>query len=95
MDVRFRVIRKHIVFHGAVQGVGFRYRANYAAQGLGLTGWVENAWNGTVVMEVQGTEDQINKMLVTINRSVYVSIDRMEVREIPVDEEERGFHVRY
>ena len=31
-------VRKHIVFHGRVQGVGFRYTAKYLAQSLGLVG---------------------------------------------------------
>lgn len=32
--------RRHLVFTGRVQGVGFRYRASYAARSLGVTGWV-------------------------------------------------------
>ena len=34
-------IRYHVIFYGQVQGVGFRYRAYYAAYQLGLTGWVK------------------------------------------------------
>ena len=49
-------VRKHIVFHGRDQGVGFRYTAKYLAQSLELTGWVRNEWDGTVTMEVQGRE---------------------------------------
>lgn len=37
-------IRYHVIFYGQVQGVGFRYRAYYAAYQLGLTGWVRNCW---------------------------------------------------
>ena len=55
--------RKHIIFSGDVQGVGFRYRANYAAQGLGLTGYVRNLYNGKVEVEVQGEKDLINRFL--------------------------------
>ena len=40
------MVRKHIYFSGDVQGVGFRYRSCYIAQSLGLTGWVENLWDG-------------------------------------------------
>ena len=47
-------VRKHI-FAGLQSGVGFRYRALYAAS-LGLTGWVQNLWDGRVEMEVQGEE---------------------------------------
>ncbi|MFQ8842418.1 MAG: acylphosphatase [Clostridium fessum] len=42
------MVRKHIFFSGNVQGVGFRYRSFYIAQSLGLTGWVENLWDGRV-----------------------------------------------
>ena len=36
------VVRKHIIFFGYVQGVGFRYRARHAADHYGCTGWVRN-----------------------------------------------------
>jgi acylphosphatase len=90
-----QVVRKEITFAGAVQGVGFRYRAKYAAEGCGVTGWVKNEWDGTVVMEAQGTEGQINEMLKMINRSQFISIDRLTYRELPVEEHASGFHIRY
>ena len=52
------VERRHWHFTGSVQGVGFRYRAQYAAQLLDLTGWVENNWDGTVDLEAQGPTDR-------------------------------------
>lgn len=88
------MIRKAFRFTGAVQGVGFRYRAQYAANGCRVTGWVKNEWDGSVLMEAQGTEEQINEMLKLINEGSYIRIDRMEYHEIPLDEQERGFHVR-
>ena len=48
-------VRRRYSIEGQVQGVGFRYRARYAAQSLGLTGWVENEDDGSVTLEVQGT----------------------------------------
>ena len=74
--------------------MGFRYRAQYAANGCRVTGWVKNEWDGSVIMEAQGTEEQINEMLKLINEGSYIRIDRMEYHEIPLDEKERGFHVR-
>ena len=50
------MIRKHIVFYGSVQGVGFRWRAVHAAQTWHCTGWCRNSWDGSVIMEIQGTE---------------------------------------
>ena len=34
-------IRRYYRMVGTVQGVGFRYRARYAAEALGITGFVE------------------------------------------------------
>ena len=47
-------VRRRYSIEGQVQGVGFRYRARYAAQSLDLTGWVENEDDGSVTLEVQG-----------------------------------------
>ena len=55
------MICQHIVFNGWVQGVGFRYRARHAANLYGVTGWVRNDPDGSVTMEIQGTEEQIRQ----------------------------------
>lgn len=89
-----KIIRKEIRFEGNVQGVGFRYRARYAASGLGITGWVKNEWDGSVLMEAQATENQISEMIKLINRGTYIRIERINQHTIPVDEKERGFHIR-
>lgn len=86
-------IRKHIIFYGRVQGVGFRYRACYAAQEYGLTGWVRNLYDGTVEMEVQGTETEIDWLIIALDHGRYVSIERMEVKKEPLDEEEKSFRI--
>ena len=89
------MIRKYIIFSGRVQGVGFRWRARKAAELYGCTGWVRNDWNGTVTMEVQGTEEQINMVLEAINRGMYIQIENMESQMIPVEPDERGFRTEY
>ena len=88
------IVRKHMRFTGRVQGVGFRYRARYAADGMGITGWAKNEWDGSVEMEVQGSEERINHMLTMINKSDYIVIDSIESENIPLEEHETGFHVR-
>ncbi|HJB00073.1 MAG TPA: acylphosphatase [Candidatus Mediterraneibacter merdavium] len=82
-------VRKHIVFHGRVQGVGFRYTAKSLAQALDLTGWVRNDWEGTVTMEVQGSEILINKLLNGLNGGHFISIEWMDTKEIPLEEESK------
>lgn len=91
---RENVVRKRFRFTGRVQGVGFRYRAKYAAEGMCITGWVKNEWDGSVVMEAQGTEEAIDRMLIMINKSDYIVIDTMETKVIPMEEQERCFYVR-
>ena len=86
-------VRKHIVFYGRVQGVGFRYTAKYLAQSLELTGWVRNEYDGTVTMEVQGRETLINKLLVGLNQNRFITSDWVDTKEIPL-EEEKAFKVR-
>ena len=87
------MIRKHILFYGRVQGVGFRYHATYKASLLGLTGWVRNLEDGSVEMEVQGTREEIREMVERLSQQSFVEIEGIEEREIPL-EEEFGFHVR-
>ena len=85
--------RRHYIFSGSVQGVGFRYRATYAARGLGITGYVKNLYDGRVEMEVQGDRDSITRMLVEIEDGGFIHIEDMEVKNIPVISDERDFKV--
>jgi len=88
------MIRKRIVFNGWVQGVGFRYRARHAAERLGATGWVRNEYDGSVTMEIQGTEEQIDGVIMAIERGRYVKIERMDVKTIPIIPDEHDFWAR-
>lgn len=86
------MIRKRIIFTGSVLGVGFRFRARHAVELYGCTGWVRNEYDGSVMMEIQGTEEQINQVILAVERGTFVRIENMDVRNIPVVEDERGFH---
>ena len=89
------MIRKRIVFTGWVQGVGFRYRARRAADLLGVTGWVRNEYDGSVTMEIQGTEEQIDEVILAIGRGHYVKIENMDIETLPVISGEHDFSTRY
>ena len=86
--------RKHIELRGWVQGVGLRYRAVHAASMYGATGWVRNEYDGSVTLEIQGTEEQIDQVILAIERGTYVRIESMAVKTIPVDPDEYGFRTR-
>ena len=76
-------IRKHIIFHGSVQGVGFRYTAYHAAQHFGVTGWVKNLYDGTVEAEFEGTEADVDSTLMEIDNGTFIRIESMDVKRIP------------
>lgn len=87
-------IRKHIVFYGRVQGVGFRYYAVNKANQLGLTGWVKNLPDGTVEMEVQGEEPLIDQLIIFLQNHSYIWIEKLDARSIPLLDDS-SFQERY
>ena len=68
-----------------VQGVGFRYTAYYAAQANNVTGWVRNLPDGSVEAEFEGTDSDIDRTVLSIDRGRFIDIERMEVRKIPAE----------
>ena len=89
-----KTIRRRILFYGRVQGVGFRYRARYAAESLCLTGWVYNEEHGTVTMEVQGDEASIDRLLQILQQDRYIDIVDMDIKNLIPQENERNFEVK-
>ncbi len=88
------MVRKRIVFEGFVQGVGFRWRASHAASLYGCTGWVKNEWDGSVTMEIQGSEEQIDRVIASLHAGRYIEIHSMKSRTIPLEDHEYGFHTK-
>lgn len=80
-------IRKHIIFYGRVQGVGFRYYSVNKARQLGLTGWVKNLYDGSVEMEVQGEEPKIDELILFLEKRQYVHIENFDARSMTLETE--------
>ncbi len=87
-------IRRHYVFFGYVQGVGFRYNAMYLAKNLKLTGWVRNERDGSVTLEAQGEPQALDELIRELKERRYIRIMRITEEEIPVIPE-NDFTVRY
>lgn len=86
-------VRKHIYFSGRVQGVGFRYTAYYIANQLGLTGWVQNLYDGRVEMEVQGEERTIMELVRRLNEGRFIQIEDIESNDIALEKNEEQFRM--
>ncbi|MGV8059629.1 MAG: acylphosphatase [Smithellaceae bacterium] len=56
--------RVRVYLSGVVQGVFFRAATRRAASDLNLTGWVRNMDDGRVEAVFEGTDANVNKMLV-------------------------------
>ncbi len=87
------MLRKHFLFYGRVQGVGFRYQVMYAARTNNLTGWVRNLSDGSVEMEVQGKAQEIDELLLCLFHLPLVEIERMEEKDLKI-RWEKGFRVK-
>ena len=63
-----RVRSVHVLVHGTVQGVGFRYHCAYTAQKLGVVGQVRNLPDGDVEVMAQGEADVVARLISWLKR---------------------------
>lgn len=88
--------RYSLVFHGRVQGVGFRYFAQSNALKYSITGFVKNEYDGTVSMEAQGSEnDLLNFIDILSKGNMFIRVDNVIKEKISVIEDENKFKVKY
>ena len=55
--------RTHIIVHGLVQGVFFRYNTKKEALSLGLKGYTRNMPDGTVEIVAEGQKDRLDGLV--------------------------------
>lgn len=72
---------KRYLVSGMVQGVGFRYFAQRAAQRLGLTGYVRNLRDGRVEVLATGEEISLEALRTELERGPRMAA----VSEVKVD----------
>ena len=77
-------IRRHIIFYGSVQGVGFRWKASHTARRLGISGWVKNLYDGSVEMEAEGSPRDIADLIEALENHSWGSVERIVTQDIPV-----------
>lgn len=89
------MVRRHYIFYGRVQGVGFRFTCYQLALRLGLTGWVRNLPDGTVEASIQGEPLQIQRLLMELNDSRFIKIESFEKEELSILMDEKTFEMKY
>ncbi|MBX2947149.1 MAG: acylphosphatase [Cyclobacteriaceae bacterium] len=81
---------KHISIRvtGKVQGVFFRASAVSAAQQIGVRGFVRNEPDGSVYLEVEGSDEQLNALVAWCK----IGPPRARVDEVQVNESITLYH---
>jgi acylphosphatase len=88
------VIRRRLIVHGRVQGVGYRWAIARAAESRGVAGWAKNRADGTVEAVLEGEPEAVESVL----RLAREGPRGAQVERIDLAEEEpealRGFATR-
>ena len=61
-------VRARALITGRVQGVAYRYETQWAAERLGVSGWVRNRLDGTVEALFEGERPKVEEMLAWCRR---------------------------
>mgnify|MGYP000981262150 FL=1 len=83
--------RYNMIFKGRVQGVGFRYKSYLLANELGLTGNVNNLYDGDVELNIQGDREKIDLFLEKLAKDRFIRIDDIEIKEKELKNDEKKF----
>jgi acylphosphatase len=76
------VIRRRVVVHGDVQGVGYRWSCVRQAEALGVRGWVANRPDGSVELVAEGEPDAVERLVAWTRRGPSLAaVSRVEVAE--------------
>ena len=69
----------HIIVHGHVQGVGFRYFVQRRALALEVVGWVRNRGDGTVEIWAEGPRTVLDSFINRVKQGPqYGLVQRLE-----------------
>jgi acylphosphatase len=86
--------RREILYHGRVQGVGFRYTTRQIAQSFAVTGFVENLTDGQVRVVVEGEAAEIERFLARVAARFEGYVAGSNVRPAVATGEFNDFEIR-
>lgn len=88
------VTAERIIFHGRVQGVGFRATTHRLSRGRPVTGYVRNLSDGTVEMVVRGDSSAIAAFLAAIDQKFARYIRSTDRTPLETGETYSSFEIR-
>jgi acylphosphatase len=87
-------LRKHVLYRGHVQGVGFRYTAQSIAKRYEVNGFVRNLPDGQVELVVEGEKHELNAFLDDVRERLINHIRDERTDNQPPTGEFAGFEIR-
>jgi acylphosphatase len=85
--------RRHVIVHGFVQGVGFRFAVERAARTRRVSGWVRNRADGTVEAVFEGDPADVDALVEFCRRGPRGAVVERVEFERGSAEGLAGFHV--
>ncbi len=80
MDKKGAIIK----IFGKVQGVGFRYYTQQKARELDVNGFVQNRPDGSVYIEAEGTEDNLDAFILWCNDGpAWARVTKVQIQRTP------------
>jgi len=81
---------------GRVQGVSYRYATRAAARSLGLTGWVRNEDDGSVLVEAEGEPAAVERLVAWLGKGPPgARVTGVDLEKLPPVGGERDFEIRF
>jgi acylphosphatase len=79
---------------GRVQNVGFRFHTQKAAQKHDISGFVKNLYDGSVYIEAEGEEENLDKFIVWCHQGpTWARVDQVNIQNSQIQDYE-AFSIR-
>jgi acylphosphatase len=89
------VQRRHCLFSGRVQGVGFRYTVNNIAMQYDVHGYVRNLPDGRVELVIEGRDHDLEAIVEAVKQKMECFIHRVDDNILPATGEFDHFSIRH
>ena len=88
--------RIHLIVHGKVQGINFRYETQFQAKNLGLSGWVKNLSDDTVEVLAEGEEEKLKELARWCSRGpMAATVNKVDAKWLDYKAEFKTFKITF
>lgn len=90
------MVNYHLTITGRVQGVGFRGSTMMVARRLNVEGFVKNQVDGSVYVEVQGSQSAVKSFIdkMCASPTPYARVDHVDIKQHDLSHYD-GFDIRF